>query len=403
MDHLALPGVLTSRLEHLINWSRKSSLWYMLFGLACCAMEMMATGASRYDLDRFGMIFRASPRQSDLMIVAGTVNEKMGPIIKRLWDEMAEPKWVIAMGACASNGGPYHEGYNVVNGVNKFIPVDVYIAGCPPRPEALLFGVLQLQDRIRQGEPPAYVAARQKVQVETIANDTNGRPSGTDGHALNPKLEELGSPAPTAIDFATEDRERKQNTHEAETKDRDYGRRPSLDGAALDGSGRMMGEVDEFVRAAIHRFPSATGRLHDGWRRFTVPPEQWRSFARWLMEEKGLNYLSSLTAVHWPDEHRMDVVMHGFRVQSGEAIKDRIEVTTRIPDDHEAYLPSLAHIWPTADWHEREAMDMFGIRFDGHPNPKRLLLREGFDGHPLRKDYNDPKQNLPVAAATAEP
>ena len=143
-----MPGIVLTNLRKLINWSRKSSLWYMLFGIACCAIEMMATGASRYDFDRFGMIFRASPRQADLMIVAGTVNEKMADVVKRLYDQMAEPRWVLAMGVCAVNGGPYWGSYNVVDGVDLVVPVDVYVPGCPPRPEALLHGVLKLQEKI---------------------------------------------------------------------------------------------------------------------------------------------------------------------------------------------------------------------------------------------------------------
>ncbi|ADU50433.1 NADH dehydrogenase subunit B [Thermaerobacter marianensis DSM 12885] len=150
-----LPGVITTNLQTLVNWGRKNSLWYLLFGIACCAIEMMAAGASRIDLDRLGSVFRASPRQADLMIVAGTVTEKMAPVIKTLYDQMAEPKYVIAMGACASNGGPYYQGYNVVDGVDKIVPVDVYVAGCPPRPEALIYAIMKLQDKVARANLPA--------------------------------------------------------------------------------------------------------------------------------------------------------------------------------------------------------------------------------------------------------
>ena len=145
-------NVLTTKVDWLINWARLNSIWPMTFGLACCAIEMMAVGAAHHDLDRFGAgAFRASPRQADLMIVAGTVNFKMGERVKRLYDQMPHPKYVIAMGACATAGGPYYKyGYTVMKGVDRIIPVDVYIAGCPPRPEALLEGLMKLQDKIKR-------------------------------------------------------------------------------------------------------------------------------------------------------------------------------------------------------------------------------------------------------------
>lgn len=142
---------LIGSLEKLIDWARQNSLWPAQFGLACCAIEMMATAASRYDMARFGMeVFRASPRQSDVMIVAGRVSQKMAPVLKTVYDQMLEPKWVIAMGDCSSSGGIYNN-YAIIQGVDKIVPVDVYVAGCPPRPEALLDGLITLQNKIKQG------------------------------------------------------------------------------------------------------------------------------------------------------------------------------------------------------------------------------------------------------------
>ena len=140
----------TTTVDYVFNWARKSAIWPMTFGLACCAIEMIASSTSRFDIARFGSeVFRPSPRQSDLMIVAGTVSLKMAPVVRRIYDQMPEPKWVIAMGACASVGGPFNT-YSVLQGVDRIVPVDVYIVGCPPRPENLFYGLLKLQDKIDQ-------------------------------------------------------------------------------------------------------------------------------------------------------------------------------------------------------------------------------------------------------------
>jgi len=159
-----IPGAIAGPVEAVFNWARKNSLWPMSFGLACCAIEMIATAAARSDIARFGAeLFRASPRQADVMIISGTVTKKMAPLTVRLYNQIPEPKYVIAMGACACAGGPFAAGYNVVNGINRYLPVDIYLPGCPPRPEALLHALIKLQEKIagqRLVDLPYYKAQR---------------------------------------------------------------------------------------------------------------------------------------------------------------------------------------------------------------------------------------------------
>ncbi|MCU1594608.1 MAG: NADH-quinone oxidoreductase, subunit [Frankiales bacterium] len=162
-------GIVLTSVEKVVNWSRKSSLWPATFGLACCAIEMMATGAGRYDLARFGMeVFRASPRQADLMIVAGRVSQKMAPVVRQIYDQMPEPKWVIAMGVCASSGGMFNN-YAIVQGVDHIIPVDIYLPGCPPRPEMLVDAILKLHDRIM--EEPLGANAKRRLAPDYVPRE----------------------------------------------------------------------------------------------------------------------------------------------------------------------------------------------------------------------------------------
>jgi len=163
-DHIML-----GKLSELVDWARKGSLWPLTFGLACCAIEMMATVGAKYDLARFGAeVFRASPRQADVMIVAGRVSQKMAPVLRQIYDQMAEPKWVISMGACASCGGVFNN-YAIVQGVDRIVPVDIYVPGCPPRPEQLIWGIIQLQEKIdREG----IRRAKGEVELTPVASDT---------------------------------------------------------------------------------------------------------------------------------------------------------------------------------------------------------------------------------------
>ncbi len=143
-------GFVVTQLDKLVNWARTGSMWPVSFGLACCAVEMMHASAARYDLDRFGVMYRPSPRQSDVMIVAGTLVNKMAPALRRVYDQMSDPKWVISMGSCANGGGYYHYSYSVVRGCDRIVPVDIYVPGCPPTAEALVYGILQLQNKIKR-------------------------------------------------------------------------------------------------------------------------------------------------------------------------------------------------------------------------------------------------------------
>ena len=151
-DEISNRGFIIGQADKLFNWAKSGSLWPMTFGLACCAVEMMHSAASRYDMDRFGMLFRPSPRQSDVMIVAGTLTNKMAPALRKVYDQMPEPRWVLSMGSCANGGGYYHYSYAVVRGCDRVVPVDVYVPGCPPTAEALIYGLLQLQKKIRRTE-----------------------------------------------------------------------------------------------------------------------------------------------------------------------------------------------------------------------------------------------------------
>jgi NADH-quinone oxidoreductase subunit B len=149
-------GFLVSNFENLVDWARTGSIWPMTFGLACCGVEMIHAFMARYDLDRFGSFPRASPRQSDVMIVAGTLCNKMAPALRKVYDQMAEPRWVISMGSCANGGGYYHYSYSVVRGCDRIVPVDIYVPGCPPTAEALVYGILQLQKKIRRDDTPIF-------------------------------------------------------------------------------------------------------------------------------------------------------------------------------------------------------------------------------------------------------
>ena len=291
-------GVLLTTLDRAVGWARKQSMWPATFGLACCAIEMMSTGAGQYDLSRWGMeLFRASPRQADLMIVAGRVSQKMAPVLRRIYDQMPEPKWVISMGVCASAGGMFTN-YAIVQGVDTIVPVDVYVPGCPPKPEMLMFGILTLQEKVRT------VGAVQ-VRPAEIAERIRARCPDTI----------VARGEVTAL------------------VDRDE---------LLDALTFLRDDPDLSLRLPVVR---------DG-----------HGLARSRTPASGWSY--ELRSMRAPPP----CAREGGRC--------------RRRDPH---LPSVTPMFPTANWHERETFDFFGIVFDGHPDLTRILLPDDWEGHPLRK------------------
>jgi NADH-quinone oxidoreductase B subunit len=342
--------VLTT-LDSLVGWCRKNSVWPLPLGLSCCAIEFMATAASRFDMARFGMeVARFSPRQADLLFVAGWLTYKMAQSMTRLYDQMPEPKWVVAMGACASTGG-MHRSYSVVQGIDEFVPVDVYIAGCPPRPEAVLNALIHLQEKI----------GRDRTHRPALRAPAN-EPLARGGLFSTPGLGEMSPPAlVTSTDRWV------------------AGTRPAVrDDEAIEHAPGAPASVDPAVAAALDPLG---GRWSAGGAAL-LPLASWVGAARALRDDAGFDVLLDLTVVDYPDrDPRFTLV--GVFLRSGDA--RRVVVKTRVAEG--ASVPTLCDVFHAANWAEREAYDLFGVPFEGHPELTRIYLPEEYEGWPGRRDF----------------
>jgi NADH-quinone oxidoreductase subunit B/C/D len=366
-------NIFLTKLDRLINWARQYSLFPLFFGTSCCFIEMAAVFTPRYDMARFGAeVLRGSPRQADLLIVAGTVFKKIAPIVLRLYEQMAEPKWVISMGSCANCGGMY-DIYSVVQGVDQIIPVDVYIPGCPPRPEAIEHALVLLQKKISQERPARSVfhleggtqGTRRPILVDGQTKSRDTRGPGYEGipargTAVSPpgfwesRAEVMWTPPPHRIKLS----EREESLAKSLTE-----------------------RFGEAVNTAAETSDMLT--VH-------VSEDRHKEVLRFLKKESAPRFLrlDDLTAID--ESSRQDrrgypdytLVYHLLALDPPGRIRLKVALNGKDPATQ-----TVTDIWPSANWYEREAYDMFGIRFEGHPNLRRILLPHDWEGHPLRKSY----------------
>ncbi len=380
-------GPLLAGLDRIADWARANSLWPLFFGLSCCFIEQATAFTSRYDLGRFGAeVLRGSPRQADLLVVSGTIFKKIAPVVLRLYEQMSEPRWVVSMGSCANTGGMY-DAYSVVQGVDQLLPVDVYVPGCPPRPEALMHGLTVLQKKIRAKERPAR-------PILGLAGGSQG------------------STGPVLADGRTKDRD-PRGTGYAGTRLRGSsvtppgfaGNRAELmwtPPAAIyepeEGEKRLARELAERFGTAV-RPVSPTSDMPI----FEVSPERLAEVLGHLKTESAPRYrrLEDLTAVDESARRERSGYPDFHLVYTLTSLDTAGQVRLKVPlhGDRPA-APSITGLWPAANWYEREVYDMFGIGFTGHPNLTRLLMPAGWQGHPLLKSH--PHRATDMAAFTPE-
>lgn len=367
---LSVPGlsVATGLVDQVLEWGFRNSLWVFPMATSCCGIELMAAAAARVDLDRMGTIVRATPRQADVMVVAGTITVKMAPRVLALWEQMPEPKWAIAMGSCAISGDFYRNLYSVVPGIDTFLPVDVYIPGCPPNPEALMHGLLRLQEKVkarragktvtREPNPELLAITKPSImrlvdkerdpqlsakQIDSAIHASSFDKSDEPADGLEP-VEEIAAEPPRKAE-------------------------PAGDFHAMLTSDFGVAEIPKDAAPEVDalRHLELAGRL----------------------KAQGYKQLVYVVASHYPEKTGAKAQPERFEVAYGLRTvgKGSKLAAWRVKLAPGQAVPSIVGLFAGADWQEREQWDLVGVRFEGHPDLRRIMLPDNWVGHPLRKDY----------------
>lgn len=400
-----VPGgkYVVNAIDYVVNWARANSIWPLTYGTSCCAIEMMSSSMARYDIARFGSeVFRASPRQADLFILAGTITRRMAPAIQMLWEQIPGPKYAIAMGACTISGGPFvYDNYAVVRGAQNLIPVDVFVPGCPPRPEALFHGLLTLREKILKETCRNPWHEGEALDVSTM--DRYREAAKTWAALEHIKDEEM---AEAREKFKAENPDYKSAFKPIRVKKEEF---PEVERIACKRFG--LNQVDMYKKLSA-KFESVTYHTHsedpiedvlakqpaDMPLEVMVSPEEYVSIVEFVKNDESfkMDYLIDVTAIDY-DDH-FDMVTQLRSIDLGHKLfictqlkKDFSIAEEKRPTSLLASIPTISHLYPAAEFKEREVYDMFGINFTGHPDLRRIFLDDDFVGYPLRKTFTHPE------------